>query len=65
MEPQSMSWNILFEFITKFGLPTFMVIYLLMIFSKKMDRLITLVDRLTGIIIRMENKDRGDFDVNS
>ena len=63
MEPQGMSWNILFEFITKFGLPTFMVIYLLMIYSKKIDRLITLVDRLTGVIIRMENRDRGDFDV--
>ena len=63
MESQGVPWDFLFEFVTKFGLPTFMVIYLLSVYSKKIDRLITLVDRLTGIIIRMEDKDRGDFDV--
>jgi hypothetical protein len=64
MNQQGDFWNIVFEFLSKFGLPTLMVLYLLSSFQKKIDRLITLIDRLTGIILKMSDRDRSDFDVD-
>jgi len=48
------------KFITEYGLPTFLVMYLLITFQKKLDKLISLVDRLTGIVLSMSKTDRSD-----
>ena len=50
------------KFISEFGLPTFLVLYLLFSFSKKIDKMICLLDRLTGVIIKMVDIDRSYFD---
>lgn len=51
------------KFISEFGLPTFLVLYLLIVFSRKIDKMISLLDRLTGIIIKMvDEADRSDLD---
>lgn len=56
-------WPVLVKFIGDYGLPTFLVIYLLNTFQRKIDKLISLVDRLTGIILVMSKTDRSDIDV--
>jgi hypothetical protein len=50
------------QFLTEFGLPTFLVIFLLVSFQRKIDKLICLVDRLTGVIMQLTKMSRRDFD---
>ena len=49
--------------IVEFGLPTSLCFYLLISFQKRLERIISLVDRLTGIILKMSDTDRSDLDV--
>ncbi len=63
MEPQSTEiWSIGLKFLGEYGLPVFLVMYLLNSFQKKIDKLISLVDRLTGVILTMAKTDRSDVD---
>jgi len=54
--------ELLIKLLVEFGLPTSLCFYLLISFEKKIDRVITLVDRMSGIILKMSNKDRSDLD---
>jgi len=55
--------ELLIKLLVEFGLPTSLCFYLLISFEKKIDRIISLVDRLTGIILKMSDTDRSDLDV--
>jgi len=54
--------ELLIKLLVEFGLPTSLCFYLLISFEKKIDRIISLVDRLTGIILKMSDIDRSDLD---
>lgn len=54
--------EIIVKLVTDFGLPTSLCFYLLISFEKKIDRIISLVDRLTGVILKMAELDRSDLD---
>lgn len=60
MEPTTT--ELLVKLVTEFGLPTSLCFYLLISFEKKIDRIISLVDRLTGVILKMSEVERGDLD---
>lgn len=64
-QPAQDLWMVAVKLIGEFGLPTFLVVYLLNSFQKKIDKLISLVDRLTGIIIVMSKTDRSNLDVRN
>ena len=53
-------WGMAVKFISEFGLPTSLCIYLLVSFGKKIDKLISLVDRLTGIMMAISQEEIGD-----
>lgn len=53
----------LVTFLKEFGLPTAIVVYLLVVFRKAIDELTKTVNRLTGIIIALSHEGRlGDND---
>jgi len=54
--------ELLIKLLVEFGLPTSLCFYLLISFEKKIDRIISLVDRLTGVILKMADMDRSDLD---
>jgi hypothetical protein len=54
--------ELLVKLLVEFGLPTSLCFYLLISFEKKIDRIISLVDRLTGVILKMAELDRSDLD---
>lgn len=54
--------ELIVKLLVEFGLPTSLCFYLLISFEKKIDRIISLVDRLTGVILKMSDIDRSDLD---
>lgn len=60
MQPETT--ELITKLVTEFGLPVSLCFYLLISFEKKLDRLVTLVDRLTGVILKMADVDRSDLD---
>lgn len=61
MQPDN-NTELLVKLLIEFGLPTSLCFYLLISFEKKIDRIISLVDRLTGVILKMADLDRSDLD---
>jgi len=55
--------ELIIKLLVEFGLPTSLCFYLLVSFEKKIDRMISLVDRLTGVVLRITDTDRSDLDV--
>jgi len=57
-----MTEKTLITIVSQLGLPTALVLYLLFSFEKKLDRLISLVDKLTGMLIMAHRNSGGIFD---
>jgi len=60
MEPNTT--ELLVKLLVEFGLPTSLCFYLLISFEKKISRIITLVDRITGVLLKMSDIERSDLD---
>ena len=60
MEPNTT--ELLVKLLVEFGLPTSLCFYLLISFEKKISRIITLVDRMTGVLLKMSDIERSDLD---
>lgn len=53
---ESSALQAILDLITKFGLPTVLCIYLLVVQQKKVDKLTVLIYQLTGVILVMSGK---------